>query len=333
MKESLSHCALLLTLASSLAIAESKRDPVGYAELRQEATAAYEVRDGALAEPLFLELTARFPDDAEAWFGLSRAYEWTGDVANAIETAERAQELGWFNRPSLSYRLARLNAQAEREDAALDWIERALADGYEDRPAIAQDDAFASLRGNPRFLKLAGTLPPGVNSRDASLKFDIDYLVEEAQRMHAGPNRPAFSDEFLMTAASLKEQIPSLSDAEVLGEMMRLVAILGDGHSAIYGPGPDTPLDVDGRALPLKFYWFAEGVFVVDGIGKSAEFAGSRVLKIGGITPEEALERMSTFRGLDNAMMWKWMGPQFYLGSMQMLELVAAANMTDSITL
>jgi hypothetical protein len=333
MKRSLSLSCLLLMVALSAAFADSERDPIAYAELRQEAETAYRDRDGELAKALFLELTVRFPGDPEVWFGLSRAYEWTGDVDKAIETAERVQALGWVSRPTLSYRLAQLNAQAGREDAALDWIEHALADGYEDRPAIKEDEAFASLRDESRFIKLAGILPANTTSRDAGLKFDIDYLVEEAQRMHAGPDRPAFSDEFLTQAAALKQQIPALSDAQVLGEIMRLLAVLGDGHTAIYGPGPDTPLDVDGRVLPLKFYWFAEGVYVVDGIGRAAEFAGSRVLKIGDITPEEALQRMSTYRGLDNAMMWKWMGPQFYLGSMQMLELVGAANMSESITL
>ena len=73
MKGSLSLPALLLTAALSLALADSERDPVGYAELRQEAKAAYPNRDGELAKSLFVELTTRFPDDSEVWFGLSRA--------------------------------------------------------------------------------------------------------------------------------------------------------------------------------------------------------------------------------------------------------------------
>ncbi len=79
MKGSLSLSALLLMAVLSLALVDSERDPVGYAELRQEAKAAYQSRDGELAKSLFLELTTRIPGDLEVWFGLSRAYAWTGN--------------------------------------------------------------------------------------------------------------------------------------------------------------------------------------------------------------------------------------------------------------
>ena len=48
-----------------------------------------------------------------------------------------------------------------------------------------EDDAFASLHGNPRFIKLAGLLPAGVSSRDAGLQFDVDDLVEVKKGLRA----------------------------------------------------------------------------------------------------------------------------------------------------
>ncbi|MDA2915003.1 tetratricopeptide repeat protein, partial [Acidobacteriia bacterium AH_259_A11_L15] len=93
------------------------------------------------------------------WYLLARSYERLGNLTQAIAAAERVQRLGYTGRPRMSYRLARMYAQTGDESAALDWLERALAERYEDRPGIQGDGAFAALRDNPRFIKLAGILP------------------------------------------------------------------------------------------------------------------------------------------------------------------------------
>ena len=325
--------SLLIPIYLAVARVDAIGGPANLVELRSEAERAYRDRDAEYAQALFLQLTELQPNDPEMWFGLSRAYEWSGNLDQAISAAERVQSLGYAARSYLSYRLARLNALADHKDAALQWLERALEQGYEDRPEIQSDEAFVSLRTDPKFSRLAGILPPELTSRTDGLRFDIDYLVEEARRMHASPDRPAFSARFESEAKSLREAIPQLSDAEVYVGMMGLLAILSDGHTGIYGPDPDSPLHLSGKTLPLKFFGFAEGVYIVDGIGPAAEFAGSRVLQFGGLSADETLARLSRFRGTDNSMTWKWMGPQFYLGRMQMLQAVGATKSTDSITL
>ena len=135
---------------------------------------------------------------------------------------------------------------------------------------LQSDEAFVSLLQNPEFIRLAAILPAEISDRTAGLRFDIDYLVEEAQRMHVGLDRPAFSSEFIAAAKTLQDAIPASTDAEVLAGLMRLLAILSDGHTGIYGADPDTPLDINPATLPLKFYAFDEGTYIVDGIGAAA---------------------------------------------------------------
>ena len=323
----------LLTISTSALCAAAEQDPADILELRQEAERAYKEKDAEYAQLLFQQLVERFPDDPEMWFGLSRAYEWSGDLDKAIDAAERVQELGFFSASYLSHRLAQLNALAGQREAALQWLARALEEGYEDRPLIQSDEAFVSLLQNPEFVRLAAILPPHMTDRIAGLRFDIDYLVEEAQRMHAGLDRAAFSSSFIEKANTLQKAIPGLTDAEVFTGLMRLLAFLSDGHTGIYGAGPDSPLNINDEVLPLKFYVFDEGVYIVDGVGPTVELAGSRILKFGDLTAEETLQRMSEFRGLDNQMTWKWMGPQFYLGRMLMLQQVGATDSTGSVTL
>ena len=323
----------MLIFSESALHAAAEHGSADILELRQEAERAYKERDAEYAQLLFQQLAEQFPDDPEAWFGLSRAYEWSGDLDEAIAAAERVQELGYFSASYLSHRLAQLYALDGQPEAALRWLARALEEGYEDRPQIQSDEAFVSLLQDPEFVRLAAILPSHVTDRTAGLRFDIDYLVEEAQRMHAGLDRPAFSSHFVQEAKALQMAIPELSDAEVLTSVMRLLAILSDGHTGIYGADRDTPLDITQETLPLKFYLFDEVVYIVDGIGPAAEFAGSRVLKFGDLSAEETMQGMSKFRGLDNPMTWKWMAPQFYLGRMLMLQQVGATTSTESVTL
>ena len=324
-------CMLIFSVTALHAAAEHELADI--LELRQEAERAYKERDAEYAQLLFKQLVEQFPDDPEAWFGLSRAYEWSGDLDEAIAAAERVQELGYFSASYLSHRLAQLFALDGQPEAALRWLARALKEGYEDRPLIQSDEAFVSLLQDPEFVRLAAILPPNIKDRTAGLRFDIDYLVEEAQRMHAGLDRPAFSSHFVQESQALQKAIPELSDAEVLTGMMRLLAILSDGHTGIYGASPDTPLNINREILPLKFYVFDEGVYIVDGIGPAAELAGRRVLQFGDLSAEETLRSMSEFRGLDNPMTWKWMGPQFYLGRMLMLQQVGVTTSTESVAL
>lgn len=107
--------------------------------------------------------------------------------------------------------------------------------------------------------------------------------------------------------------------------MMKLVAFLDDGHSALYGPDPETPLDFDSGVLPSKFYAFPDGLCIVDGAGEGSEHAGLRVLRFGELSAEEVMARLSEYRGVDNEMTWMWMGPQFYVRRVALLREVGAA--------
>ena len=84
--------------------------------------------------------------------------------------------------------------------------------------------------------------------------------------MHAGPSRPAYSREFDSPATALKARVGELSDDRIILELSRIVTLLGDGHSGIYGPRQGTPLRLVSGSLPLRFYEFADGVFVIDAV-------------------------------------------------------------------
>ncbi len=158
---------------------------------------------------------------------------------------------------------------------------------------------------------------------------DVDFFVAEARRVHADPERPASSPAFEAAADELRAALAELSDDQILARMMRLAAILDDGHTAVYGPEPNTPLAFEKRVLPFQFYLFPSGLHIVDGVGEHVDLAGSRVVRLGGVPAEEVLRRMSAYRGVDNAHTWTWMGPQFYVRQLGLLREVGVADDDD----
>jgi tetratricopeptide (TPR) repeat protein len=305
--------------------------PGDYAGRRDRAVEAYLAGNHERAIELFEAILEDTPSNPDILYALSRSCEKAGRMDQAIAAGERVLKLGSVQRPLMAYRLAGLHAQSGNTDQAVEWLEQALLDRYEDRPGIAADDSLASLREDVRFRSLAGVLPSVEISRDDGWRFDLGYLVEEAKRMHASPERPAFSREFESQVRTLHEAIPRLSDDQVLSRMTRLLAFLNDGHTGIYGPGPDTTLVFNRASLPYKFYLFPEGLYIVEGAGEWASHAGHRIVRFGDLDAATVLQRMSRYRGVDNPMTWTWMGPQFYVGRLAMLKAVGATNVDESV--
>lgn len=285
------------------------------------------------AIPLLEELAELQPGDAEVWFRLGRAAELAGHGEDAIEGYRPALDIGYRFSHWIAHRIALLHAEAGRTDSAIVWLERALAERWDDRPSIGSEPAFEPLRADPRFPKLAGELPDREFTRDEGWRHDLDFLVREARRMHAGPDRPAFTEAFDSAAASLRERIPELSNDRIVVELRRLLILLGDGHTGVYGPGPDSPLEFESGDLPLLFYRFDDGLFVVDAAGQARRWIGSRVTAFGPLSAEEVLDALPAYTYADNPMSVTWIGVRWTLRSTAFLQAIGATEDTNRATL
>ena len=305
---------------------DSLTAPERYFEALQQANGFHSRGEWARSVPLYEALVERFPLDEGTWRRLAVGHYSLRNYPEAIAALEEALALG-TRAPARSRRdLAACYALVGDGEAAFAALEASLGARLEDRGGLARADALRGLRGDGRWTEATGALPAEVRDRDAGWRYDVEFLVREARRLHAAPGRQAFSDRFARRAEELVEALPDLTDDQVLAEMMLLAAALEDGHSVVYGPDPDTPLAFDGASLPFKFYLFPDGLYVVDGHGEWTDHSGSRVVSFGDVPAEEVLERMAAYRGVDNPMTWTWMGPQFYVRRVGLLREVGAAQ-------
>jgi hypothetical protein len=142
----------------------------------------------------------------------------------------------------------------------------------------------------------------GDGGRVAGWRGDIEQLVAEARRVHAGPSRPAHGPEFASAAAELARRLPDLPDHRIAVEIQRLLALLGDGHSLVYAmPSPRASFAM----LPIDLHLFEDGLFIVDADGPARELVGSQITHFGDLTTAEALRRMEPYVSRDNTMAFK----------------------------
>lgn len=316
---------------------ESVLSGANYYAARQDAIAMYE--DGRYSEAarVLAQLAPRSPNDSSVWFILARARDRLYQKRSAIDAYRTAYDIGYRYGGWIPYRVAQLYSELSRDnpsatDSAFVWLERALITGYGDRPGITHADAFSGIRDDPRFAAATGR-PTEEMSRDEGWRFDIDYFVKEAQRMHSGLDRPAYAPAFESAAKALKAAVPELSNDQIVAELGRLAVMLGDGHTGIYGPDPDSPLEFESGSLPVVFYAFNEGLHIVDAAPDFERLIGSRVMAFGPRTAGEVLSDLPTYIHHDNAMTPLWLGIHFSLRRLSILRALGVSNDLSRVTL
>ena len=117
------------------------------------------------------------PESGSIWSNLAMGYFSRNDEVHAQEALQMAlkldpevfehrstqgvllQERSVGERSKFHYYLAHTYAQAGRVDLAMQYIRKALEEGYKERKKIAEDPAFASMRELPEFKELLASEP------------------------------------------------------------------------------------------------------------------------------------------------------------------------------
>jgi hypothetical protein len=128
---------------------------------------------------------------------------------------------------------------------------------------------------------------------------DVEHYLAELERIHPNPYHAVSRAEYRAAADRLIARLPELDDDELLVELLRLVAFLGerDGHANM------NPLaGGHRRALhlyPLATYEFADGVYVVAAPGRP-QLVGRRLVAIQGRPLAEVLALVNPLVTYDN---------------------------------
>jgi hypothetical protein len=261
--------------------------------------------DPAAAAGAWAAVTDANPTSGAYFHELARARARADDVSGAVLAYERAIALGHAPAGD-AYAIAVLRARAGDKEEAMHALTRAFDLGLRDLEALRADDAFAALHGDAHFLALAGIPAAPASSREEGLRFDLKLLSREAHRravppLHGVPPSPAFD----AALASLERRGAELSDGEVVVEIAKLLRMLGSGHTGVLG----VRIREAAWALPLRFFFFEEGLYVVAADPALRDLVGARVERIGGHTIDSVRAALDPLIPRDNEMWPRAIGP------------------------
>jgi hypothetical protein len=139
---------------------------------------------------------------------------------------------------------------------------------------------------------LAAAAPPETSS-------DIELYLAELERVHPDPYHAISKADYRAAADRLIARLPGLDDDELMVELLRLVALLGerDGHANM------NPLAGGHRRVlhlyPIATYEFADGVYVVAAPGRP-QLVGRKLVAIEGRPIADVLRLVDPLVTYDN---------------------------------
>ena len=282
--------------------------PLDYFDTRKKATELVASEKFAEAEPLVARLANAYPFDGHNWLLMGRVERNLGKYGEAANAYRKAIALLGPGVPGRAgYWLAVSEAAGGSEESALDTLGHLVAeDHYVERPSLYSDDSFKSLKGNPRFAQIAGHVDSASWSREEGWRRDIDYLVAEVKRVNPDYHDRPLPPEFERSFRALRVAVTSLSDEQIYAGMSRMLATLNQGHTNLWPFIPATKIAF--KSLPVQFYVFPEGVFIVAAPGNE-DLVGAQLIQIENTPAMEVLRRIRDIHAADSGMEILWLGP------------------------
>jgi tetratricopeptide (TPR) repeat protein len=164
-----------------------------------------------------------------------------------------------------------------------------------------------SLFGNSAFAQSDRQSSTVVDKGEAEKwREDLRYMAKEMPKQHRNLFHTMTREQFEGAIKRLDERIPALSRHQIIIEMARVVAMVGDGHTNI---APTRDPKIGFRVYPIKLYFFQDGLYVRAAAREYAGLVGARVVKIGNAPVEQAYTVVSEIIGHDNEMGVKFFAP------------------------
>lgn len=289
-------------------------DPAIYLRRAREARSLLNDQKFAAAEPLFEQLVKDYPLDRTNWLGLANIKRQLGKCAEAIPAYNEAIKLvGPVPGQSRKF-IAACQVALKDTQGALNTLDKIVHEDVDlGRPTLADQPQYAALKSEPRINEITGKLDYSSFDRVRGWRADLDYLLGEVNRAVPEFRGRALPADTLRLAAALREEIPSLSDEQVYVRMGQVVGSLGLHHTLFGSMGfgqPNGSEKVRETYLPLRFYAFPEGIFIVDAAPEYKELVGAKLLSINGVQAEDVLTRVASVLSAGSNSEAYWTGPR-----------------------
>jgi tetratricopeptide (TPR) repeat protein len=279
---------VLLTAASTFAEDD-------YFDLVRQAQAKNEAKAWPEAAKLWQRVVALNPVRSSLWNALAEAHFEAKEYRQAIAAWEKALELGFWPAHTALH-IGRAWARMGEHQKAVQSVRRALDLRFPALGQIQEHPDLKVLHDDPAFRDLVGLPPRTPMTRQEGWRRDLRLIRREIERKGFQPYRRLTREQFDARFAALEKNVPRLADIDVIVEIMRLLREVDDGHTGIIPrERPEFA-----TALPVLFYLFREGVFVIAADPSQRELLGAEVLQVGKRPVAEAVAALEPLIPRDN---------------------------------
>ena len=175
----------------------------------------------------------------------------------------------------------------------------------------------------------AATAPSSDSSSVRQWREDLAYLSRELPRRHQNLFHTISRQQFDSALAALDRKLPGLARHQVIVELARLVALVGDGHTNV---APTRDPKIGFQTYPVRLYLFKDGLFIRGALTARADLVGAKVLRIGRHTADEAYLAVRELIGRDNEMNARFFAP-FLLAMPEVLHAIGAIDEPGAVPL
>jgi hypothetical protein len=128
-------------------------------------------------------------------------------------------------------------------------------------------------------------------------KSDIEFLKSELPAKHIDLFFSVSKKEFTSRFDNIISDADKLTDSEVAIRLKQVIAGMGDSHTTINF----TSLLDSAKMLPLRCYWFSDGLYVLQTTPGNEELLGKKIISINRFKLKVIVDSLSTLITADNS--------------------------------
>lgn len=162
------------------------------------------------------------------------------------------------------------------------------------------------------------------SDRNSKWKKDLNYLQEALPKKHPNLFFKVSEEQFYKEIDDLKNSVDNLNDDEIVDGILKITASVGDGHTKI-------KRDFS-KKYPMEFYYFKDGIYLIDTIDKYKKVLYSKLIKVNGQDIESIEDKIAPLIAKENEQTIKIALPN-YLSIPEILHGVKIVdNIDDEVT-
>ena len=151
---------------------------------------------------------------------------------------------------------------------------------------------------------------------------DLNYVQEALPKKHANLFFKVSKEQFENQINQLKKSVNNLNDDEIIDEIYKIVASVGDGHTKVEREFS--------RSYPFQFYYFKDSIYAINTIEEYKEVLNCELVKINGQDIKMIEDKLSSLISQENDVTIKKVLPN-YLSKPEILHGVKIIEDIDSI--